>query len=343
MGRRNVMSPAAAAKAVGAVLTGGKLENEHKPAVYIPGGSHTITSAAIDLGRLLGKSGKYFLRGNCVVRVVLGEDRKPTVAVVKPAALTSAIEGVATICKSRLVKGEWVDEPAIFPEQLAKQVLESDDFRESLPVLRVLCRCPVLIERGTSLVEIVGYDRKSGIYASGRKTTRVSLDKARELLDSVLREFHFASMADRSRALAAIITPALVFSGLLKGRAPLDLGEADQSQTGKGYRNKLVAAIYDQGVKTITQRKGGVGSMEESISTALIRGSNFICIDNLKGKLDSPALESLLTETTFEARGLRISEDIDVSRTVFQLTSNKADFTPDLASRASCVRLLKRA
>ena len=50
---------------------------------------------------------------------------------------------------------------------------------------------------------------------------------------------------------------------LLGGRAPIDLGEADASQSGKGYRNKLTAAIYAQTVRTVTQQRGGVGSMEE--------------------------------------------------------------------------------
>jgi hypothetical protein len=94
------------------------------------------------------------------------------------------------------------------------------------------------------------------------------LEDAVALLSNVLADFHFATEADRARALAAIITPAMVFGNLLGGRAPVDLGEADASQSGKGYRAKLTAAIYGSVVKTITQRKGGVGSMEESFATA---------------------------------------------------------------------------
>jgi hypothetical protein len=48
----------------------------------------------------------------------------------------------------------------------------------------------------------------------------------------------------------------------------LDLSEADQSQAGKGYRNKIATAIYREMVKSVTQRRGGVGSLEETFNAA---------------------------------------------------------------------------
>jgi len=159
----------------------------------------------------------------------------------------------------------------------------------------------------------------------------------------MLSDFHFATPADRARALAAIITPGMVFGGLLGGRAPIDLGEADASQSGKGYRAKLTAAIYGHIVKTVTQRKGGVGSLEESFATALVQGYNFISFDNVRSAIDSPALESFLTEDTFLARVPHLAAiEVDPRRVIVQLTSNRAEITPDLANRSSCVRILKQ-
>jgi hypothetical protein len=56
-----------------------------------------------------------------------------------------------------------------------------------------------------------------------------------------------------------------------------------------------------------------------------------------------PSFESFLTEDVYSARApYREPVEIDPCRVVVMLTSNKADVTPDLANRASCVRLLKQ-
>ena len=69
----------------------------------------------------------------------------------------------------------------------------------------------------------------------------MTLDEARELITGMLADFQFATAGDRSRALAAVITPSFVLGGLISGAHAIDLGEADLSQAGKGYRNKLTA------------------------------------------------------------------------------------------------------
>lgn len=140
------------------------------------------------------------------------------------------------------------------------------------------------------------------------------------------------------------MAPAIVFGGLVRGfRSPIDLGEADNSQTGKGYRNKLTGALYSQSVRTVTQRKSGVGGIEESFAMALIRGANFISFDNIRGKMDSQDIESFMTEDVYSARvPYREPVEIDTRRTVVMMTSNKADMTTDLANRCSCVRIQKQ-
>jgi hypothetical protein len=258
---------------------------------------------------------------------------------VKPAALASDFESVALICKATK------DGPtaATCPEQTAKLIASATTFRAAMRPIHVLTRCPVLIERGHELIQVSGYDHASGILAAGDPAEPMDVAEARSLLSAILADFHFATQADRARALAAMITPALVFGGLLRGRAPVDLGEADASQTGKGYRNKLTAALYAQSVKTVTQQRAGVGSLEESFNMALIRGANFVALDNVRGKIDSPSFESFLTEDTYQARApYREPVEIDPRRVVIMLTSNKADVTTDLANRCACVRLLKQ-
>ena len=87
-----------------------------------------------------------------------------------------------------------------------------------------------------------------------------------------------------------------------------------------------------------------MGSLEETFNQYLIRGANFICLDNIRGKVDSPAIESFLTEESYSARvPYQPAVEIDPRRVIIQMTSNKADITVDLANRSACVRILKRS
>jgi hypothetical protein len=129
----------------------------------------------------------------------------------------------------------------VFTEQSAKLLMHAEAFRCALPRVTLLSGCPVLVRRRSGELAIVtGYDAESGVLAQGPAPEAVPLEEAVMLLNGILGDFNFTTPSDRSRALAALVTPAMAFGGLLGGRAPVDLGEADQSQSGKGYRNKLI-------------------------------------------------------------------------------------------------------
>ncbi|MCH8199804.1 MAG: hypothetical protein IIA54_07040 [Chloroflexi bacterium] len=118
------------------------------------------------------------------------------------------------------------------------------------------------------MIQICGYDRESGIIILAEPAQEITLAKAVAMLLEMLIDFRFATAADGARAVAAVITPALVMGGLLGGRAPIDLGEADSSQSGKGFRNKLTAAVYNHTVRTVTQKKGGVDAVQQGLLQA---------------------------------------------------------------------------
>jgi len=122
------------------------------------------------------------------------------------------------------------------------------------------------------------------------------------------------------------------------------VAEADQSQAGKGYRHQLVACLYNERAYLVTTRNGGVGSADESFAQALVGGRPFICLDNLRGKLDSQMLESFLTAPgLFGARVPHRGEvQVDSKRFLLQLSSNGMEATSDLANRSSICRVLKR-
>jgi hypothetical protein len=316
------------------------------PIVMLPGtGGQSISSAARELGRLMGDSEIWYNRGGRVVSLTKGDGDTdlPSFVLAKPEAMQSAFERFATLTKlSGGAKPRQVD--AICNRATAASIIESSDFLDELPRIYVLSPCPLLVRDGDELKQVAGYDRDSGVFTSGRHVNdNMPIKEAAKLINSLLDDFQFASKSDRSRAMAAIITPALVLGGLLNGRAPIDLGEADDSQTGKGYRNQITSAIYRQNTRVITQKKGGVGSLEESFASVLIRGGSFVCIDNVRGSIDSPGIESFMTENSYLARAAYSGAvEIDPRRVVVMMTSNAADLTDDLANRVACVRLLKR-
>lgn len=313
------------------------------PEVVLPGGATRVTDSAATLGSLLSDAGTHFNRGGALVRLVRDGNRSALLRPVKPAALASDLEKVAALCKIKATDDGFEKVPTICQEATAKLIMSADGFLEAMPPIAVVSPCPVLVDHGGRLVEVIGYDRESQVLAFGQPVPDIPLEEAVERLNELVADFRFATPGDRSRALASVITPGLLYGGILRARAACDLGEADASQTGKGYRNKLTASVYGQLVTTITQRKGGVGSLEEKFDAALVAGANFIALDNVRGLINSPAIESFLTEDRYMARTpFAANAEIDSRRVVVMVTSNQAELTKDLSNRSSCVRILKQ-
>ena len=127
-------------------------------------------------------------------------------------------------------------------------------------------RCPILIERdGKPVVLGHGYHPDlGGRYVTSNVEIRtMSLAEAVERLMALIEEFQFATLADKSRAIAAIITPALRFGGLLRCHFPAVLVEADRPQAGKGTLVEAIQRFYGELCELTGKRKGGVGSFDE--------------------------------------------------------------------------------
>jgi hypothetical protein len=230
--------------------------------------------------------------------------------------------------------------------QAARIIVRSSLTRAFLNTISMLSRCPVLIA-DDELREITqGFDTLAGIYVHPRARTPqvVPFENAKDYLLAPLVDFRTATDADLSRIVAMLITPALMRSKLLgDARGPIDVVEADESQTGKGYLVRLRAAFYADTPHTITQRSGGVGSLDESVMAAIVALHSFPSLDNARGLVNSPTLESALTEKSVECRvPFRGSVAVDPSPITFSMTSNGAELTIDLARRANIVRLLKQ-
>jgi hypothetical protein len=265
---------------VASTNAGGRPSAASLPKVRLPGGRVSVTDTADELGKLLGATGGHFRRGRSLTILRRDDNSVPTLELVRTAQFISVIEAVCQPVKPARNGDLW--ERTTLGRQTAEAILSADALADNLPPIKAITRCPILLERGGSLVQVTGYDRASGIYANDQEAPEMSLSEAKAILAAPLADFLFATPSDRSRALAAILTPAMVFGGLLPGRAPATVVEADESQTGKGFLVRIIAAIYGDTPATIADGKGGVGSIGEKFDAKVLEGRAFVSWDNIK-------------------------------------------------------------
>ena len=312
--------------------------------IILPDGLVSITQAGEKLFRLIGPTKTLFNRGGAVVELVSPESK---LEVVRPERARSLFEKYGQLMVWRSgANGERVLKPSLCPEQTASALLASDAARDHLPTITGLLNCPICVAADDS-VEITGtgYHEPTGLLITGGEMPPIiSVKEAVQSLKNLFAEFDFHTPSDRSRALATLLTPGLKFGRHLKRNVPIDMAEADQSQSGKTFRQRLVAAVYNEKPTLITEKDGGVGSVDEKFDHALISGRPFIQFDNFRGHMNSRHLEAFLTsEGRFPAR-VPHSKYINVDPTHFfvQLSSNGIETTRDLANRSCIVRIRKR-
>lgn len=318
--------------------------DEDQSVIILPSGEVGILDCAEKLFPKLAATRRIFTRGGVVVEL----SNAGTLEIVRPAALRSRLETAGRVVAWRKGRnGVDVLQPVVCPEDIAKALLESLPARELLPSIASVVGCPVAVEDANGNLRVLGHgyhpERGGLLVTGGAMPPRVPLAEAAAALAGLLKEFDFVTPSDHSRALAAFVAPALSIGGILPERVPADVAEADQSQSGKGYRQKLIAAIYGETLRVVAQRNGGVGGLDESFSQALLEGRPFVQFDNLRGALDSTFLESFLTADSAPARVPHRGEvQVDPRRFFIMASSNGVETTGDFANRSSIVRIRKR-
>jgi hypothetical protein len=319
------------------------------PAILVlPSGQVTVSESARAIFTAVAPSETLFQRGGALVELI-EMDGTPSLSVLAPTAFRSRAEQHGRLFAWRVDDGKAVLKPvAKMSEDDSKTLLATTEARELLPHISSIVSAPVITDAGDGQVAIIGpgyHEELGGILVTGgTMPPQVPPAEAAASLKWLVEEFDFQSEGDRARALAAFITPALRIGGFLKGNVPIDVAEADQSQSGKGYRHDLICTLYRERSYVVTARTGGVGSMDESFAAGLVAGRPFIMLDNLRGRLDSQHLESFLTAPgLFPARVPRHGEVlINPKRFLIQLSSNGVSATRDLVNRSSICRIRKR-
>ena len=308
----------------------------------------TISQAAEKIFGAMALHRDVFTRGGAVV--TLDESQaEACLRTVEAAAFRSLLERYGRPYSHRSGEdGQTVLKPSLCPADTATALLASEG-RFVLPEITAVSPCPVItFDAGRSEIVLAGkgWSAAGGgvLVTGGELPPEITFVEAVKNLRALLADFDFASPGDLSRAFASLISPALVAGGHLTGQAPLDIAEADESQSGKTFRFKLIGTLYRTAPALVSQSTGGVGSLDETIKAKLVDGRSLIVIDNIRGRLGSQWLESALTANGRVACRLphKPTVDVDVRRVSFGLTSNGAEATIDLANRSVITRIRKR-
>lgn len=316
--------------------------------ILLPSGPTTYIESALDIFTRMAEAKAAYFRGGKVCEVVEDRNGRSHLEVLTQEAFKSRIEKLGqTKAYTKGAHGGYslaLKRPSV---EHCRGIMETTAAREILPKIENVFAVPLLVlSDGKPTLLTKGYNPQGGgaFVCGGEMIPDIPVGEAAKALNGLLCDFRHSTPADYTRHLSLLLSPALRFGGFINGPCPMHCNEADQSQTGKGYANDVVASIYGERPAIATQKNGGVGSFDESISQLLIGGNPFVQLDNLRGRLDSQFLEAILTAPG--TIGCRVPHQgeiyIDPRRTFFLATSNGFESTIDLANRCCIIRLLKQ-
>jgi hypothetical protein len=232
--------------------------------------------------------------------------------------------------------------PAVPPEVVVRDLLASPDL--PLPRIRRIVHAPTF-DRTGMLCQTPGYyGPAAGIYyaSTGLHTLSVdqmTVDQARALIvDELLGDFPFTGDAERAHAVALLLLPFA--RDLIDGPTPLHLIEKPAPGTGATL---LVTALLwpalGRDVALLTEG-GNEEEWRKRLFAKLSTSPIVTVIDNLRNRLDSAALASILTARTVEDRLLGTTTMLTAPVTcAWVATGNNPALSNEIARRTVRIRL----
>lgn len=244
--------------------------------------------------------------------------------------------------KDGIIENRVVPIPANILQMLENLLPEQrDQFRE---VTRLI-KAPFFLPSG-EMVSKPGFDETTGTLVSS--CPEVDLDRfptvesAVDYLRDLFSDFPFASEAEFSNYIGALLTP--MCRSMYGGPTPWLLLEANSPSSGKSLLAGLIQVIYGYVASGITLPRTEE-AIEKLLLPLLVGGAPIICFDNVKHMVDSALLELLGTQGgVYEGRILGASKTRRcLINQLFVLTSNNATMSKDASRRFLRVRLVKQA
>ena len=230
----------------------------------------------------------------------------------------------------------------------ARTVLESSAFLDGLHPIRGICDVALpcgVSPRGELLAFNEGYNPQSGILVKTAGFTFAHdwpLEKAIKYYQDLYREFCFLA-GDKRRSLAVAIAMNLTLFGyyLLSPNAqrPVFLSDANQEGAGKTLLLKI-ALIARYGSAVLSPMPSTEDLRQKHIYSAARCRDGVVAWDNIRGEIQSPALEQAVTAVYLNARLLHTQTTQEVRHElIFLLSTNSGSITPDLRRRSLSMEL----
>jgi hypothetical protein len=236
------------------------------------------------------------------------------------------------------------------PREVADDLLVDPD--PPLPRLERIVEVPILAPDG-SVHEAPGYDPASRCFfapATGLEVPKVAdapgvdaVERARGLLFEVVEDFPFSGpqegACERGHALALLLLPFV--RALVGGPTPLHLFEAPTPGTGKTLLAQAltVPALGDSELAAMAEARD-FDEWRKRLTAKLRGAPEFLLIDNIRRRLDSPALAMTLTAMVVEDRLLGVSEMVRLPvRCGFLATANNPMLSDEMTRRSVRIHL----
>ncbi|WP_405101472.1 hypothetical protein [Micromonospora sp. NBC_01412] len=246
--------------------------------------------------------------------------------------------------KSDTGNPEMFEDEVTPPRDILSSVLAGKTW-PGVPPLRGIIGAPVLRRDGT-LLQQPGYDPATGLYLASKvalppvpdQPTPEQVDDARTfLLGRFLRDFPWASAADRANYVALLATPIL--RHFTRSLTPFALIDATMPSSGKTILTAGPGMLYGQRVMTWAYSDE---ELRKSITAVLAEQVGVVIWDNLaEGTvIDSPVLAQLVTSGVWSDRQLGASRNVaTVNDRLWMATGNNLQVGGDMASRTVRVHL----
>jgi hypothetical protein len=212
--------------------------------------------------------------------------------------------------------------------------------------LRAIVDYPVLLPSGEVLT-LAGYHANSNLFLAphGALNLRVPTNPthtqavaAVEQLFEVVADFPFANLAHRSAWLAALLTLAARWA--FEGPAPLFLIDGNVAGVGKGLLADTIALIVTGRRFAIDGFPGDGEELRKKITSWVLRGQNYVLLDNLTGDVGGGELDRALTATEWDDRILGTNQSITAPLAiVWYATGNNVTIRGDTNRRVCHIRL----
>lgn len=293
-----------------------------------------ITADAIAALRNFNAPPTIFMRGGEKVRVQKGCDGRVHIEQMTPDRLKSLLGHSAKWVK--VLAGGAVRN--VFPnDAVVKDVLvtEWNDF----PEIKGIIELPMLRPDGSLLTE-AGYDEATGLFLASPPglvipqvsdhPTEAEATKARNLLETAIREFPFQDQASRANALALVLSMALRPS--IEGLIPMAIITAPRAGSGKSFLVHLASTIASGREAPVSSppslRKDD--EFRKRVTAAFLADEHLIVLDNVEGRVHSPELDRALSNARWSDRRLGESKNVDLDQhAVWAMTGNNIQLGGD--------------